>query len=63
VAGRVLDADREAFGGVRVMVNMNQTGEAAGVASALALANKVPVAKVDTGELRRTLADGGSVVL
>ena len=32
VAGRVLDADRGAYGAVRVMVNCNQTGQAAGVA-------------------------------
>ena len=30
VAGRCLDADRGAFGAVRVMVNCNQTGQAAG---------------------------------
>jgi 2-polyprenyl-6-methoxyphenol hydroxylase-like FAD-dependent oxidoreductase len=63
VAGRVLDADREAFGGVRVMVNMNQTGEAAGVASALALRSGVNVAQVEAGVLRAELAAGGSLVL
>lgn len=63
VAGRVLDADRDAFGGVRVMVNMNQTGEAAGVASALALKNEVNTANVDIQLLRDELARGGSIVL
>jgi 2-polyprenyl-6-methoxyphenol hydroxylase-like FAD-dependent oxidoreductase len=63
VAGRVLDADREAFGGVRVMVNMNQTGEAAGVASALALRSGVNVAEVTPQSLRAELAAGGSIVL
>lgn len=63
VAGRVLDADRDAFGGVRVMVNMNQTGEAAGVAAALALRKNLPVAQVNTNELRATLADGGSIII
>jgi hypothetical protein len=62
-AGRVLDADRDAFGGVRVMVNMNQTGEAAGVASALALKNKVNTANVNIQLLRDELARGGSIVL
>ncbi len=62
VAGRLLDADREAYGGLRVMVNMNQTGEAAGTAAALALRAGLPVALVDTALLRRTLADGGSLV-
>lgn len=63
VAGRVLDADRDAFGGVRVMVNMNQTGEAAGVAAALALKHGVGVAEVDAQELRAELARGGSIVI
>jgi hypothetical protein len=63
VAGRVLDADRDAFGGVRVMVNMNQTGEAAGVAAAIALKENCNVAEVQPGVLRATLAEGGSVVL
>ena len=35
-AGRMVDADRGAFGAVRVMVNCNQMGEAAGVACYLA---------------------------
>ncbi len=62
VAGRVLDADREAFAGVRVMVNMNQTGEAAGVAAALAVKNGLAVSQVDTGKLRETLNAGGSLL-
>lgn len=62
VAGRLLDADREAFGGVRVMVNMNQTGEAAGVAAALAVRHGVPVAGVDAGLLQDTLREGGSLL-
>ncbi len=63
VAGRLLDADREAFGGVRVMVNMNQTGEAVGVASAVALRTTGDVRTIDTHRLRQTLADGGSLAL
>lgn len=63
VAGRVLDADRDAFGGVRVMVNMNQTGEASGVAAAIALRENCSVAEVKSGVLRATLAQGGSVIL
>jgi hypothetical protein len=65
VAGRLLDADREAYGGVRVMVNMNQTGEAAGVAAALTLGGCQPVdfADISTDQLRETLARGGSIVL
>jgi len=63
VAGRVLDADRDAFAGVRVMVNMNQTGEAAGVAAWLAIDSGTSVAEVDVPMLRQKLGEGGSVVL
>ncbi|MFH1496633.1 MAG: FAD-dependent oxidoreductase, partial [Verrucomicrobiota bacterium] len=63
VAGRLLDADREAFGGVRVMVNMNQTGEAAGVAAALAHRANLPYAAVPASTLRSTLNAGGSLLL
>ncbi len=36
-AGRMIDADTGAFGAIRVMVNLNQTGEAAGAAAFRAL--------------------------
>lgn len=60
VAGRLLDADTEAFGGVRVMVNMNQTGEAVGVAAALSLGTGRPVAEVAPEDLVAALREGGS---
>ncbi len=63
VAGRLLDADREAFGGVRVMVNMNQTGEAAGVAAALAHRTTTPFPHLSPALLRTTLNTGGSLLL
>lgn len=63
VCGRAIDADAGAFGAIRVMVNTNQTGEAAGVACALALQGCCPVAAVGPQRLRKALADGGSVVL
>lgn len=62
-AGRMLDVDDVAFGAVRVMVNLNQTGEAAGVACALAVEEGVAVCDVDAQRLRRTLAAGGSIIL
>lgn len=62
-AGRMIDLDEEAFGGVRVMVNMNQTGEAAGVAAYLALTQGKPLANINVGELRKTLRDGGSIMI
>lgn len=62
LAGRMLDADKVAFSGVRVMVNMNQTGEAAGVACALAQQNACAIRDVDAQQLRTTLANGGSII-
>ncbi len=62
-AGRMVDADRGAFGAVRVMVNCNQMGEAAAVACHLALEAGCGVADIDVERLRRRLADGGSAVL
>ena len=46
-----------------VMVNCNQMGEAAGVASYLALQNDTGVADVDVQRLRQTLAAGGSIII
>lgn len=63
LAGRMLDADKVAFSAVRVMVNLNQTGEAAGVACALACKKGKPVPELNTEEVRQMLADGGSVVI
>jgi 2-polyprenyl-6-methoxyphenol hydroxylase-like FAD-dependent oxidoreductase len=62
VAGRLLDADREAFGGVRVMVNMNQTGEAAGTAAFLALQTGRNAGSVPAESLRSLLTEGGSLL-
>lgn len=63
VAGRMLDADRDGFAGVRVMVNMNQTGEAAGTAAVIALDSNQSVSDIDPQKLRATLKSGGSIVL
>ncbi len=63
LSGRMLDADKAAFSAVRVMVNTNQTGEAAGVAAWLALDGDVPVQELDPARLREVLADGGSVII
>lgn len=62
VAGRLLDADPGAFGAARVMVNTNQTGEAAGVAAALAVLRRVPPCAVSPAEIRRVLRNGGSLI-
>jgi hypothetical protein len=62
-AGRFIDADEVAHAAARVMVNMNQTGEAAGVAAFLALKHGVAARDVDVTMLRATLASGGSIIL
>ena len=63
IAGRMLDAEITAFSGIRVMVNMYQLGEAAGVASYLALNQNKKVQDLDPGEVRTTLKNGGSIII
>ncbi len=63
LAGRMLAADRGAFGAVRVMVNLNQVGEAAGVAAHLAASGDLPVTAVDPAGLRSELTAGGSIII
>jgi hypothetical protein len=62
LAGRMIDSDKGAYGAIRVMVNMNQTGEAAGVAAWLALDTGRSAADIDVETLRERLASGGSIV-
>jgi hypothetical protein len=63
LAGRMLDADITAFSAVRVMVNTNQMGEAAGVAAYLALDGDAGIGAVKPGRVRDTMARGGSLIL
>lgn len=63
LAGRMLDADPVAFSAIRVMVNMNQTGEAAGVAVYLALNQSKSVQNVDVQNVRNELKKGGSIII
>jgi len=63
VAGRLMDADRGAYGAVRVMVNCNQTGQAAGTAAWLAMDSGADVADIDTDALRQTLARQGAMII
>lgn len=63
MAGRMISADKGAYGAIRVMVNLNQTGEAAGTAAHLALEQGCPVCNVDVAELRSVLNAGGSCLL
>lgn len=63
LAGRMLDADKVAFSAARVMVNMNQTGEAAGTACALALEQEKALHEIDPRQIRQSLAEGGSIIV
>ncbi|MBN2584180.1 MAG: FAD-dependent oxidoreductase [Planctomycetes bacterium] len=63
VAGRLMDADRGAYGAVRVMVNCNQTGEAAGAAAFVALDSGAAVADLDVSQLRDVLQRQGAQIL
>mgnify|MGYP006295613449 CR=1 FL=1 len=63
IAGRMIDAQIEAFSAVRVMVNMNQTGEAAGVAAWLALDSNRSMDQVPAKRIRKVLKQGGSIML
>jgi len=63
VCGRAVDADKGAFAAVRIMVSMNQTGEAAGVAAYESLSSGKDVDKIDIKALRKKMSDGGSIVL
>lgn len=54
-AGRMLNADEGAFGALRVMVNLNQLGEAAGVAAALSSDRGTDVRALDGKEVRKIL--------
>lgn len=62
-AGRMLDADKEAFAAARVMVNLNQTGEAAGVTAYLALDANTEITKVSHEKVRNSLKDGASCII
>jgi hypothetical protein len=45
------------------MVNCNQTGEAAGTASKIALDEGVPVSDIDPQQLRELLEKRGSIII
>lgn len=61
-AGRMINADTGAFGALRVMVNLNQLGEAAGTGAYLALHRNLPIQKTDGTEVVKLLQAGGSAL-
>ena len=60
--GRMLHADKEAFGALRVMVNLNQLGEAAGVAAQMCLDEGKRMEALDGKKVRELLKKGGSAL-
>jgi len=63
MAGRMISTDRGAFGGIRVMVNLNQVGEAAGVAAALSVSGGWKVSDIDVQNVRGQLSKLGAVII
>ncbi len=62
VAGRCLSADRRAFAALRLCAPAMATGQAAGVASALAARTRVAPSALDVGTLKKVLAEHGQIV-
>jgi glycine/D-amino acid oxidase-like deaminating enzyme len=60
VAGRCISTDRLAYGSIRIMACCLNTGEAAGIAAALAGAGSLDVHAVDAKVLRRKLKTYGA---
>lgn len=63
VCGRCIDSDKDAFGALRVMISLNQTGEAAGVACYEALTSGKSVQSINFASFREKMKAGGSIVL
>ena len=63
LAGRMLDASILAFSGIRVMVNMNQLGKAAGIASYIALNQNKSIREINPEEVRSLLVKGGLSII
>ncbi len=63
ICGRAIDADKYGFAAARVMISLNQTGEAAGVAAYEALSSSKPLQSIDFASMRRKMKEGGSIIL
>lgn len=62
VAGRCVSADHDAQASLRIMPTCSTLGEAAGIASALAIDGNCSVREIDIGELRSKLRENGAKV-
>jgi hypothetical protein len=62
VAGRCISVDHRTHHATKEIPSCMATGEAAGVAAALAVRQGVPVAALDVGEIRTRLASAGAIV-
>lgn len=60
--GRMLNADMSAFGALRVMVNLNQLGEAAGVAAYLCVDRTQTLQNLNPVDVTAWLRKGGSAL-
>ena len=58
----MINADSAAFGALRVMVNLNQLGEASGVAAAICVDKNIKIKNLDGVNVRETLNQGGSLL-
>ena len=60
--GRMINADEGSFGALRVMVNLNQLGESAGVAAYLCVNEGKSVADIEYKKVTKLLREGGSAL-
>ncbi len=63
ICGRAIDTDKGALAAARVMISLNQTGEAAGVAAYEALTSGCSVQNIDFASMRLKMKQGGSIIL
>ena len=61
-AGRMINADEGSYGALRVMVNANQMGEAAGVAASMGIDENKAIFEIDGMKVRKELIKGGSAL-
>lgn len=63
ICGRAIDTDKGALAAARVMISLNQTGEAAGVSAYEALTSNRTVQSIDFKAMRQKMKQGGSIVI